>query len=69
MTLTGTITPDQSGPGSNGDEGALHIPQIKPHYQMQFSVIPRTNLWGRSLNSYSQHILSPVDKTVVFLQF
>ena len=24
MTLTGTKTPDQSGPGSNGYEGVLH---------------------------------------------
>ena len=27
-TLTGTTTPGQSGPGSNGWEGVLHIPQI-----------------------------------------
>ena len=26
-TLTGTTTPTQSGPGSNGTEGVLHIPQ------------------------------------------
>ena len=26
-TLTGTTTPGQSGPGSNGHEGVLHIPQ------------------------------------------
>ena len=26
-TLSGTITPDQSGSGSNGNEGVLHIPQ------------------------------------------
>ena len=25
--LTGTTTPDKSGPGSNGNEGVLHIPQ------------------------------------------
>ena len=25
--LTGTTNPDQSGPGSNGNEGLLHIPQ------------------------------------------
>ena len=25
--LTGTITPDQSGSGSNDNEGILHIPQ------------------------------------------
>ena len=26
-TLTGTTTPGQSVPGSNGDEGVLNIPQ------------------------------------------
>ena len=26
-TLTGTTTQGQSGPGSNGNEGVLHIPQ------------------------------------------
>ena len=26
-TLTGTTAPDQSGSGSNGNEGILHIPQ------------------------------------------
>ena len=25
-TLTGSNTPCQSGPGSNGDKGVLHIP-------------------------------------------
>ena len=25
--LTGATTPGQSGPGSNGNEGVLHIPQ------------------------------------------
>ena len=28
MTLTGYTTPDQSGPGSNGNEGVFHTPQI-----------------------------------------
>ena len=27
-TLSGATTPGQSGPGSNGSEGVLHIPQI-----------------------------------------
>ena len=27
MELTGTTTPSLSEPGSNGNEGALHIPQ------------------------------------------
>ena len=26
-TLTATTTQDQSGPGSNGNKGVLHIPQ------------------------------------------
>ena len=26
-TLSGATTPGQSGPGSNGNEGVLHIPQ------------------------------------------
>ena len=26
-TLTGTITPDQSGPNSNGNKQVVHIPQ------------------------------------------
>ena len=26
-TLTDTSTPSQNGPGSNGDEGIVHIPQ------------------------------------------
>ena len=36
-TLTGTSTLTQSGPGSNGNEGVLHIPQtpkLDPHYLM-----------------------------------
>ena len=28
-TLKGTTTPGQSGPGSNGNEGVLHITHIK----------------------------------------
>ena len=28
MTLTGIITKGQSGPGNNGNERVLHIPQI-----------------------------------------
>ena len=34
--LTVTTTPEQSGPGSNGNDGVLDIPQIsrlKPHHQ------------------------------------
>ena len=28
MTLSCATTPGQSGPGNNGNEGVLHIPQI-----------------------------------------
>ena len=44
-TLTGTSILCQSGPGSNGNEGVLHIPQtlrLEPHHQMQVNVIHRT---------------------------
>ena len=44
-TLTGTITPVQSGPEKNGNEWVLYIPQIPrrgTHHQMYFYVIPRT---------------------------
>ena len=27
MALSGATTPGQSGPGSNGNEGVVHIPQ------------------------------------------
>ena len=36
-SLTGTTTLGQSGPGSNGNEGVLHIPQtprLELHYLM-----------------------------------
>ena len=35
-TLTGTITPDQSGRGINGNEGVFYIskaPELEPHHQ------------------------------------
>ena len=35
--LTGTITPSQSGPGSNGTEGVFHTPQtlgMELHHQV-----------------------------------
>ena len=44
-TLSGAITPGQSGPGSDGDgEVAL----LEPHYQMQFSDISQTLVEGES---------------------
>ena len=52
--LTGTITPGQSRPGSNANEGVLTlIPEAPDHlHQMMFSVIPGT-LFAR-LNLTSQ---------------
>ena len=44
-TLTGTTTSDESGPGSNGSEGALLIPQttgVQSHYRVEFNAIPRS---------------------------
>ena len=37
MTLTGTTTPNQNGPESNGNEGLLSNPELEPHYQMHSS--------------------------------
>ena len=50
MALPGTTIPSQSGPGSNGNEGVLRIPQ-GPQYHLNFtislfSVISRTFLGG-----------------------
>ena len=36
-TLTDTTTPDQSGPGRNGNKGVFHTPKdpgLEPHHQM-----------------------------------
>ena len=58
-TLTGTTTPGQGRPKSNGNEGVLHIPKtlgMKFHYQMQFSVISRTLSCNTLHNSLSDWI-------------
>ena len=42
--LTGTTTPGQSEPGSNGNDGISTLyrsRELEPHHQMQFSVIHR----------------------------
>ena len=41
--LLGTTAPDQSGPGSNGNESSPHSPDLEPYHKKQFSVISR---WG-----------------------
>ena len=49
VTQIGTTTPGQSGPGNNGYEGVLYIPQnslLELDHQMQFSVISRTLVRG-----------------------
>ena len=48
MTLSGAITLGQSGPGSNGDEGVLHIPK-------KFSITETSP--SDSLVSYAGHLL------------
>ena len=68
LTRSWDCNPEENEPGSNSNKEA-HIPQIsrelEPYYQMQFSVIPRTPLFGGALPFYSgyiQYILSPTDK-------
>ena len=43
--LTGAITLDQSGPGSNSNEGVTpHFPELESFNQLQFNVIPRLSI-------------------------
>ena len=50
-TITGSATPSQSEPRSNGDEGVVHIfksLELEFHYQMQFNVISKApHFWRR----------------------
>ena len=49
LTLTGTITPGQSGHGcySNDKHTTLpRSPKLEPHNQMLLSVIPRKHIFG-----------------------
>ena len=69
--LTGT-TP-LSGPWNNCNEEVLYTPQIsRPNFWMQFSVIPRTPLFGgRGLafcRWYSQRILIPANRVCCWIQ-
>ena len=57
-TLTGTTTPGKSEPRSNVND---------PHYQMQFSVIPRTPFFKGDLlisKGYSQYILGFANRMI-----
>ena len=65
-TPTGTTTPGQSGPGSNGNEEAFHIPQSsKTGASPSYGLVsyPRHTLrgWGclTSEQRCNQHILQP----------
>ena len=66
-TLTGTITPGQSEPGSNGNERVTSLfctaPELLLYHRMQFNVISRIPHLGASITSLLglQHILSPID--------
>ena len=62
-TWTGTTTPGPSGPGSNGNEGVLNIPQSS-----RCSLVTHDThlLWRGSYllcTLYSQVSLSPVDRS------
>ena len=58
--LMGTTMPDQSGPESNGNKEVLHSPELKPHHQMQFSIIPWTPLlfFGGRLTPFVEDTVS-----------
>ena len=64
--LTGTIIPGQSELRSNSNEQVPHIlpssPELKPHHQMQFSIIFRTPLLGKSITP-QQRIQSVYSKS------
>ena len=69
---TGSTILNQSWPERNINEGIFYThraPKLVPHYQMQFSVIPRTRFWkGSVLPLYrgsSWPILAPTDKAAV----
>ena len=45
-------TLDQSGPGNNGNEMVTpHFPELKPHHQMLFNVIPKALFFAVSFTS------------------
>ena len=52
-TLTGTSTSDQSGPGSNGNEGVI---LLEPHRQVQCSGFANNLTWEIQLvNTYNNN--------------
>ena len=60
----------QSGTGNDGNE-IFRSPELEPHYQMQFNVIPRIFFsveWCVNLlqGGYIQHILSSVDRACLY---
>ena len=65
-TLTDSTTPGQSKPGSNDNQGLIHILKSSKNWasrQMLFRIILRKHpFWGVSLSKgLGQHILSPTD--------
>ena len=69
---TGVTTPGQSGPGSNGNEGVLHIPQIfkaEASPSDCFMSYPRQLLGGFYPSTEMQSVYStaPVDWAETFL--
>ena len=73
-TLTGTTTPEQRGPWSNGSKGVLHTPlELQmPSLIIKYSYLsyPRQPFRGEVLplcKAYSQHIQSPIDQVCLLL--
>ena len=74
MALSGATTPDQSGPGSDGNEGVLRIPPKLQHCWnltiRLFSVISRTLVGGMSYPSaekQSVYSTAPADWASVYV--
>ena len=69
-TLTGTTTPGQGVPGSNGNEGVLHTTQISRISASRSDAVSRDPLFKRWVlplcSGYSQYILSAVDSEHVW---
>ena len=76
LTLTGTTSPCQSGPGSNANEEVLHTSQILEldhRHQMQFSVLHGDSIFCKgylfpSATRYCRSILSPADRVILSIR-
>ena len=55
-TLTSAITPSQSGPGSNGNEGVLHVPP--KHKDWRLAIRWLVSYLGHSLGGVLSHYIN-----------